>query len=220
MWTGGDLFAWAAAVVACVVLLGVIPYCPSYEAFKISLFQLWLDTFWKDVATQISGMFAAQSKETLSGEATASEWNYCLMVPFIVAWLVWRLKTRLGALPKAGHDSGYVVLGAGFLFYIAGFLMENYYAGMVAMQLIYAGLIVLLFGWPVMKALVFPWAFLMFMWPYNFMEDVALELRLLMSAISHHVLAILAVPNVLQGTAIVSAPGAAHPLRHRHCRSV
>ena len=47
----------------------------------------------------------------------------------------------------------------------------------------------------------------MFMWPYNFMEDVALELRLHMSALSHHVvLQFIDVPNILQGTAITSVP--------------
>ena len=45
---------------------------------------------------------------------------------------------------------------------------------MGSMEFIYAGLIVLYAGWPIMRLLVFPWAFFHTMWPYNFMEDIAL----------------------------------------------
>jgi exosortase len=211
IWNTRDLLAWASALFACVILLGAIPYCPSYGVGKVTLIQMWIGTFWHDLATQITGLFSAASKETLSGEATASEWSYCAMVPFIVAWLVWRLWPRLRALPARGHLAGYGILASGFLLYIAGFLMENYYVGMGAMEFIYAGLIVLYLGWDPMRLLFFPWAFLMFMWPYNFMEDVALELRLLMSSLSHQALQIIDVPNMLQGTAILSMPGSAHP---------
>jgi exosortase len=61
-----------------------------------------------------------------------------------------------------------------------------------------------------MRLLFFPWAFVMFMWPYDFMEDVALNLRLVMSSLSHHLLQLIGVPNVLQGTAIISVPDALH----------
>ena len=211
-WNARNLTAWVPGILACAILLGAIRYCPSYETYKVSLIQMWVDTFWNDLSTQISGLFSAAPKETLSGEATASEWNYCVMVPFIAAWLVWRLWPRLRELPLQGQNSGYAILTAGFLLYIAGFLMENYYVGMGAMEFVYAGLIVLYLGWPAMRLLFFPWVFLMFMWPYNFMEDVALELRLIMSSLSHHVLLLIGVPNMLQGTAILSTPNSPYPL--------
>ncbi len=203
-------FGWGSALVACFVLLYVIRYCPTYAENKAPLFILWRDTFWHDLTTQISSLFAAKSKNTLSGEVTASEWNYCGAVPFIVAWLIWELWPALRKMPVNGNSHGYAILSAGFLLYIAGYLMENYYVGMGAMEWIYAGLIVLFFGWRIMRALVFPWAFLMFMWPYNFMEDIALELRLLMSSLSHHLLQMIGVENILKGTAIMAVPGAAH----------
>jgi exosortase len=210
-WTRGQLAAMASAIIACVVLLGAVRYCPSYMAGKITLYQTWLYTFWNDLSTQIAGLFAGASKETQSGEAVASEWNYCLMVPFIAAWLVWRQVPKLRATPLVGSPGGYAILAVGFLLYIGGFLAESNYVGMGSMEFIYAGLIVLFLGWNALRLLIFPVAFLMFMWPYDFMEDVALELRLLMSSLSHHVLQFIDVPNVLQGTAIISAPGAAAP---------
>jgi exosortase len=209
--TPGEIVAAVSVLIALGVLLAGIRYSPSYEAGKISLWQMWLQTFWGDVSTQISGLLTGASKETMSAEASSSEWNYCLMVPFIVGWLVWRQVPQLRALPLTGNASGYALLGFGFFLYLAGFLMESYYVGFGAMEFVYAGFILLFLGWSALRLLWFPLAFLMFMWPYNFMEDVALELRMRMSALSHYVLQFIDVPNMLQGTAILSLPGSASP---------
>ena len=113
--------------------------------------------------------------------------------------------------PYKGSRQGYGVLVAGLLLYVLGYLAENYYIGIVALQVVYAGLIVLFLGWRFMRELFFPWAFLLFMWPYGFFEDIAFELRMLMSSLSHHVLLLMGVANVLNGTAIVSPPGQTPP---------
>jgi exosortase len=209
-WTGDNFYAWGAVLGSCIILFGLIPYCPSYFAGKFTLFELFTNTFWPDLVTQVSGFFSARPKESLSGEVTAGEWTYCGLVPLIAAWLVWRMRSKLRLIPAKGETAGYVVLSAGLLLYAAGFLMENYYIGIASTELIYAGLIVLFLGRPAMKLLIFPWAFLLFMWPYAFMEDVALELRLTMSTMSHHALQLIGVDNLLHGTAIVSPPNAAH----------
>ena len=209
--TPGEIAAAASVFIALVVLLGVIRYSPTYEATKASLGWLWVNTFYYDIQAQISGLLSGTSKETQSGEASSSEWNYCLMVPFIVGWLVWRQLPQLRALPLTGSAYGYALLGFGFFLYLAGFLMESYYVGFGAMEFVYAGFILLFLGWAALRLLWFPLAFLMFMWPYNFMEDVALELRMRMSALSHLVLQFIDVPNMLQGTAILSLPGSSSP---------
>jgi exosortase len=207
----GEIAAAISAVIALAVLLAGIPYCPSYEAGKIALGKMWLNTFWGDVATQISGLLAGASKETQSGEASSGQWDHCLMVPFIVGWLVWRQLPLLRAQPLTGSVQGYAMLGFGFFLYLAGFLMESYYVGYGALEIIYAGLVVLFLGWPALRLLWFPILFLMFMWPYNFMEDVALDLRLHMSALGHDLLQLMGIPNVLDGTAIKSLPDATKP---------
>jgi exosortase len=157
------------------------------------------------------GLWTGKSQETQSGEASSSEWNYCLLVPFITVWLVWRQWPRVVRLPLAGSNVGYGLLGFGFFLYLGGFLAESYYVGMIAMEFVYAGLIVLFAGWQAMRLLLFPTVFLLFMWPYNFMEDVALDLRLVMSALSHHFLLFIGIPNLLSGTAIISPPDAPIP---------
>ena len=212
-WNGRNVLAVTAAALMCAGLLGAVLYCDtSYRATfgngRCSLFALFLSTFWGDLHDQFAGFFhGAPSSTTISGEVVATEWTQCLFVPFLVGWMVYWLRPKLRELPVQGSGQGYAMLGAGLLLYLLGYLAENYYIGIVSLQVVYAGLIVLFLGWGFMRVLFFPWAFLLFMWPYGFFEDVAFELRLLMSGLSHHVLLLLGVANALNGTAIVSPPG-------------
>jgi exosortase len=227
-WESANVLAVAAAAVMCVGLLGGVLYCDtSYQATfgngRCSLFGLFLSTFWNDlgglfssVGVGIGGFFSHAPVPTppggsLAGEVVATEWTQCLFVPFLVGWMVHWLWRRLRELPVQGSRQGYGVLVAGLLLYVLGYLAENYYIGIVALQVVYAGLIVLFLGWRFMRELFFPWAFLLFMWPYGFFEDIAFELRMLMSSLSHHVLLLMGVANVLNGTAIVSPPGQTPP---------
>jgi exosortase len=235
-WTRQNMLGVAAAALACWGLLDAVLYCDtSYQSTfgngRCTLVGLFISAFYNDLRNQINDLlqmlawvFASifgnashkQSADVLSagslaGEATASEWTQCLFVPFIVGWMVYWLWPRLRELPVRGSAHGYFILGTGLLLYLLGFLAENYYVGVVSLELVYAGLIVLFLGWPIMRVLFFPLAFLLFMWPYGFFEDVAFQLRLLMSSLSHHTLTLLGVPNSLNGTAIVSPPNQTPP---------
>jgi len=211
-WSGQNIFAVAAAAVMCWGLLDFVLYCDtSYRATfgsaRCTLVGLFISTFYGDLRDQFNGFFHSAPAGSIAGEVTATEWTQCLFVPLIVGWLVFWLWPRLRELPVRGHAHGYILLAAGLLLYMGGYMAENYYVGVVSMQLVYAGLIVLFLGWKAMRMLLFPWAFLLFMWPYGFFEDVAFQLRMIMSSLSHHALMLIGVHNVLNGTAIVSAPG-------------
>jgi exosortase len=215
-WSGRNILAVVAAVVMCWGLLDLVLYCDtSYRATfgsgRCTLVGLFISTFYGDLRDQIASFGKAAPTGSLAGEVTTTEWTQCLFVPFIVGWLVYWLWPRLRELPVRGHPHGYIVLGAGLLLYLLGFMAENYYIGVISMQLVYAGLIILFLGRRVMRMLLFPWAFLLFMWPYGFFEDIGFQLRLIMSTLSHHTLILIGVPNVLNGTAIISPPGSPAP---------
>ncbi len=210
-WNGRNLFALAAAVLTCWLLLDTVLYCDtSYRnAFngRCTLAGLFLSTFWNDLGGQISGLFSGTPAGSIAGAITTAEWTQCVFVPPLFVFLVWWLWPKLRETPVRGHASGYGVLAAGLLLYLGGYLAENYYVGAVSMEFVYAGLIVIFLGWEAMRLLAFPCAFLLFMWPYGFIEDVAFQLRLLMSGLSHDVLRLIGVDNILNGTAILSPPG-------------
>jgi exosortase len=201
LWAQLDPWAVGSSLLVCALLLGCVPYCPSYEAGKKTLLGWWLQTFWSGTT----------QGATLAGETTANQWLQCAVVPLLAAGLVWWRWEAVRRVPIAGHRLGYVVFAAGAVLYLLGFLMENTYVGYLALEIVYAGLVLLFLGWPMLRLLAFPIAFLLFMWPYNFVEDLALQLRLIMSSLSHHVLDLIGVTNVLHGTAVVSPAGAAQP---------
>jgi exosortase len=211
-WERSNILAVVASVVMCWGLLQAVLYCDtSYRATfgtnRCTLIGLFVSTFYGDVHDMITSLWKAAPTGSMAGEVVATEWTQCLFVPFIVGWMVYWLWPRLREMPVRGSSHGFVLLGVGLGFYLLGYLAENYYIGIMAMQLVYAGLIVLFLGWGFMRTLFFPWAFLLFMWPYGFFEDVAFELRLIMSSLSHHTLSLMGVANNLNGTAIVSPPG-------------
>lgn len=227
-WTRQNILGTAAAALSCWALLDAVLYCDtSYRATfgnnRCTLVGLFISTFWNDLRDLWNdllnvfygllhgGSHGSSPGGSLAGEVTATEWTQCLFVPFIVGWMVYWLWPRLREMPVQGSAQGYAVLGAGLILYLLGFLAENYYVGVVSMELVYAGLIILFLGWPIMRVLFFPCAFLLFMWPYGFFEDVAFQLRLLMSSLSHHTLTLIGVPNALNGTAIVSPPNQTPP---------
>jgi exosortase len=195
----------------CWGLLDAVLYCDtSYRATfgtnRCTLVGLFISTFYGDIRDMITSLWQAAPTTSMAGEVTATEWTQCLFVPFIVGWMVYWLWPRLREIPVRGSSQGFAILGVGLAFYLLGYMAENYYVGIVAMELVYAGLIVLFLGWDFMRALFFPWAVLLFMWPYGFFEDVAFQLRMIMSDLSHHVLTLIDVPNVLNGSAIISPP--------------
>jgi exosortase len=216
-WDSRNVLAVIASALLCIGLLRAVLYCDtSYRATfgndRCSLFGLFLSTFWDNVRDQVGSLFNhTPPSASIAGEETASEWMQCLFVPFLSAWMVYWLRPRLRDLTVQGSTQGYGILGAGLLVYILGYMAENYYIGVVAMQIVYAGLIVLFLGWRFMRALLFPWAFLLFMWPYGFFGDISFQLRMLMSWLSHHTLLLMGVPNSLNGTSITSPPGQTPP---------
>jgi exosortase len=200
------LLAWIVSVTGCVLLLTAVRYFPTYFSGKVSLFVIFLGGFWGDLRAQFGGLLSGIPQGSLAGEVASGQWTYCVLVPFIVAWLVWRLWPQLRAAPVRGEAAGYLLLGGGLLLYLAGFWVEEYYFGVASLELIYAGLIVLFLGWPIMRLLIFPCVFLLFMWPYEVFAGMALELRLVMAQLSHDTLQVLGVPNIVQGTAVLSDP--------------
>src|SRR3954447_7837942 len=64
-----------------------------------------------------------------------ADWIFCLAVPFVCAWLVYRERAHLRLLPLAGSWWGAVVLIVAILCYWAGYKVDTGYLGFAALQL-------------------------------------------------------------------------------------
>jgi exosortase len=189
--TKNDATGWIAA--ACVsaatlwALVFYLPYSFGYGSSAIPLSgMLW--GLWNDYG----------------------DWQHGMLVPFIVAGLIYWKREALARIPIRGANWAIApMLLALFLFW-AGYKADIQYVGFVAIQLLAGSLALWFLGWAFFKAVLFPWAFLGFMWPFVFLENmIAFPLRKIMSMVSYHFLNLIGIATVKVGTAVVSAPDAA-----------
>jgi exosortase len=99
-----------------------------------------------------------------------------------------------------------VVLAALGLYWI-GYKVDITIVGFMSLQLMIGGLILWLLGWDMMKALAFPYIFLMFSYPFYFLDNIiSFPLRGVMCELSQGFLNLVGVDTMRVGTALVSAP--------------
>jgi EpsI family protein len=173
----------AILAVALVGLYGFFPYFAGYFDHKSSILS-WLWDEW---------------------HGYQGDWEHGMLVPFLVLFLVYLDRKRLQAIEMRPSGWGLAVMAFSFFCFWLGYSVDIEYFGYASLQLLMAGLILWFLGKEMMKALLFPWAFLTFMFPMPFLDNmIAFPLRLLMSHSSHILLNLLGVANSQVGTAIVS----------------
>lgn len=185
--TGGRLWAVPAAAFGLVLigLFGLVPYNIGWGDRPISILHaLW--NMW-----------------TNSGP----DWEHCMLVPLIVAGLVYWKREEIGRAPVVPFPAApallLLVLGGYWIgsridLTAFSFLLLHFTLGVAILHFL---------GWPVLRAVLLPYLFLVFAWPFPFMESlVAFPLRLIMSQVSYVFLNGIGIDCIKIGTAIVSAP--------------
>ncbi len=187
--------AWVAGAVVLALLFLVWPY-QHWDQPHLSSVLLG----WWHVADSLDG----------------GEWSFCLLMPAVVAWLVYHRRGAWMKLHLEGQWSGLGVMLLGGFFYWVGFKADVGYPGFAAVQLVLAGLILLLGGVSWMRVLLFAWLFMFFMWPQAPLEDyVASPLRVLTAKVSGSFLNAVGVATEQQGSALQSAAGGGYTLGER-----
>ena len=184
-----DRVLWVEVAVAVAVVIGLygfIPYNFGFESKARSVFEM-LQRFWTDPST--------------------ADWHHGMIVPLISVGLILH---RAKDLEKVViQPSGWGVLGvvAALALFWVGYKIDITIVGFLSLQMMIGGLILWLFGWEMMKAVAFPYAFLMFAYPFYFLDTiVAFPLRGLMCQMSQFFLNLVGVDTLRVGTALVSAP--------------
>jgi exosortase len=138
-----------------------------------------------------------------------SEWTHGILVfPSILLVLILKRKELL-QIPVRGSWIGVPVLLLSILLYWLGFITDLQYVGYLAIQVFIAGLVLWFLGIEFFEKIFFIWLFLLFAWPFVFLDQyVGFPLRLLMSESSARFLNMVGVPTIREGTAILSAADA------------
>jgi exosortase len=153
---------------------------------------------------------------TNSGGDTDTDHSYCLLVPLMVAYVLWDQRKVLAALPARGTSIGLVWILLGLLCFWLGARAGKQYLGFVGIQLLLYGLVCWFWGGAMFRKLFFAWAIIGFAWPLPFLDTaVAFPLRMLVSHSAYHVLNAIGVPTLQSGTALVSAATGSHAMGDR-----
>lgn len=187
---------WLEVVVALVVVIGLygfVPYNFGFESKARPVFDM-LRRFWTDPST--------------------TDWHHGMIVPLISVGLIlhrWKELQKVVIRP-CGWGLVVVVLALGLFW--AGYKIDITIVGFLSLQLMIGGLLLWLLGWEMMKELAFPYAFLLFAYPFYFLDNiVAFPLRGLMCQLSQGFLNLIGVDTLRVGTALVSAPDYAAGLK-------
>jgi len=139
--------------------------------------------------------------------AEGEDWQHCYLVPLAIAAMIYFERDKLPRVPLERSWAGLGLLVFGLFVYWVGFRADNIYVGYASFQLVVGGLILWLMGWTWAKALFIPWAFLVFLYPLAFLDNlIAFPLRMVMSEASVHFLNFIGIATIKSGTAILSAP--------------
>jgi exosortase len=170
-------------IAGCYVLFAQIPYAVGYGRYPVSLLEV-TRTMWFGF----------------------SDWTHGILVFPLIAVILFFKRKELAQVPVKGSWLGAPVLLLAVLLYWFGFLTDLQYVGYLAIQAFVAGLVLWYLGTRFFGRIFFIWAFLLFAWPFVFLDQyVSFPLRLFMSTVSGHFLNLVGVPTVCEGTAILSA---------------
>ena len=184
-----DRTLWIEVAVAFAVVIGLygfIPYNFGFESKARSVFEM-LQRFWTDPST--------------------ADWHHGMIVPLISVGLILHRAKELEKVVIQPSGWGVAGVVAALVLFWVGYKIDITIVGFLSLQLMIGGLILWLFGWEMMKAVAFPYAFLMFAYPFYFLDTiVAFPLRGLMCQMSQFFLNLVGVDTLRVGTALVSAP--------------
>jgi exosortase len=186
------IIPFGAAAVFFLVVAFIIPYSSS---------------LWESKKSVAGLIFAMSNFGQAAPEYAPYDYTYCLFVPPIFAYLVY---LRWDELERAPIRQSYLGLGLiilGIAVYWFGMRAGNQYFGYASVQILLAGVILWLWGGAVFRLLLFPWAFFVFAWPVPFLDPIiAFPLRMVMSTMASHILPMIGIPCLQNGTALLS-PG-------------
>lgn len=88
------------------------------------------------------------------------------LVLAVVAWLAWRQREALAALPERGATvAGSIALAIGLVFYVLGRALEFVYFEAFSQVPVLAGVLLFIYGWRGVRVMWFPLLYVMFLVP-------------------------------------------------------
>lgn len=136
-----------------------------------------------------------------------ADYSHGWLIPMAAAWLVWRRRKELAAVPKSVAAAGLAVVVFGLLCHWLGAKAQQTRLSLFGLGLLIWGIPYYLCGREVAKILLFPCAYLMLCIPLNFLDSLTFPLRLFATTVSVGLLNGLGLAMQQNGTAIFASDG-------------
>jgi len=135
---------------------------------------------------------------------TDPNFSHGFLVPVFSAFVVWRDRKQLAALPKKPSWFGLAVIAGALVVLIVGVLGAEFFLSRSSLVLLLAGLVICFLGWGHFRAILFPLAFLFFMIPIPVIifNQIAFPLQFLAARLGSSLLDLCGVPVLREGNVI------------------
>ncbi len=150
-------------------------------------------------------LFARDATGIVSIWWNSSTFNHCLLLPPIIAWLVWQRREALGRLVPLAWAPGLAIVAAGAFGWLLGQAAGVALARHLGLVLMLEGSVVALLGRAVARGLLFPLAYGLFLVPFG--EALVPPLQTLTARISMALLGLAGVPARIDGVFVTIPNG-------------
>jgi len=157
------------------------------------------------VAAAILLLFRRDAGEVAAIWWTSATFNHCLLIPPIIAWLVWQRLPQLKELAPAAWWPGLALVGAGALGWLLGDAGGIDVARHLGLLFMLQGAVVACLGKAVSRGLAFPLFYALFLVPVG--EEIVPAMQTLTAGIASVLLALSAVPAHIEGIFITTPSG-------------
>ena len=157
------------------------------------------------VATSILLLFHRDAIDMATIWWRSATFNHCLLIPPIVAWLVWQRLPELRRLAPAAWAPGLVLVGGGGLLWLLGEAGGVALARHLALVAMLQGAVIATLGRSVSRGLAFPLFYLLFMVPAG--EEIVPLMQTVTAEMSMALLGLAGIPAHIEGIFITTPAG-------------
>ena len=133
-------------------------------------------------------------------------YSHAPLMPLVAAWLVWRKRFELFAVPRQQSGVGLALVVVALLMFFVGHKAIQWRLLIISMVLLLWAIPFYLWGWRVAKLLVFPLGILLMAVPLEVISELSSPLKRLVSAASAMSLNLGGVPVEMDGARLYSMP--------------
>ena len=134
-------------------------------------------------AVLLGGVYFSTLSWLITGDWSREDYSYCILIPFVVLYLVWEKRQDLLRIPSAASWSGVIPLCLGVIFFWLGELGGEMFTLYVSFWLVILGLCWMHLGWKKLKTILFALVFslAMFPLPHFIYNKISVQLKLVSS---------------------------------------